>query len=214
MCIAYNTERLKAADLPKRWDDLADPKYKGRLILPAANNVHSIMLMLKLAMQHGGGINDVDPGVTGLKDISKNVSTYFTSYDQNFNLLNSGQAWIAVTSTDRSIDQVLKGAPIRTFYPEQGTVFISNSIGVSKGTKHKEMAEAFLDFILSKEVQNGIADKLGLMPVRHDVDITPAVKAQLPQGKALANSLMPDWSQITRNQAAWIERYTKEITSK
>jgi spermidine/putrescine-binding protein len=214
MTITYNTDKLKEADLPRTWNELADPRFKGRLILPAANNVHAIMLMLELAYDKGGGLDNIEPGFAALKDIAPNVATYFTSYDQNFNLLNSGQAWIAVTSIDRSIDQVLKGAPVRTYYPDQGTVFISNSIGVSKGSKQKEVAEAFLNFLLSKDIQKGIADKLGFLPVRADVDIVPAVKAQLPQGKALENSLIPNWEQITNKQAAWIERYTKEVVSK
>lgn len=214
MTIAYNTEKVSAENLPKSWSDLADPKYKGHIILPAPNNVHSIMLMLKLAELNGGGKDNIDPGLGELQKISPNVATYFTSYDQNFNLLNSGQTWIAVTSMDRSIDQVLKKAPVKVFYPEEGTVFISNSIGVSKGSKHKEVAEEFLNFLLSKEAQRGMSEKLGFMPVRDDVDVDPTIKALFPQGKSLENSLIPNWEQVTNSQAAWIERYTKDVTSK
>lgn len=214
MAIAYNTSKLKAGDMPKKWADLADPKYKGRLLLPAANNVYAMLLMLKIADTAGGDVDNINSGVQALTQIAPNVLTYFTSYDQNFNLLNSGQAWIAVTSADRAIDQAAKGAPVGIYIPEDGSAFIANSMGVSKGSKNKDLAEAYLNFVLTKDVQKSFVDKLGYLPARDDVELSPGVKPSMPVGESLKKSLLPNWEVVTGKQPAWIERYTKEVAGK
>ena len=211
MCIAYNTEKLKTTDLPKSWTDLADPKYKGRLLLPAANSVFATTLMTKYADSPGWNYDSIDPAIAALKKVTPNVLTYWTGYDQLFNLMNSGQAWLAVTAADRVIDQALKGAPVACAYPEEGTVFIANSVGISKGTKHKKLAEAFVNHLLSDEVQKRMSDVLGMGPVVEGVNLTPQVKAMLPQAKAAAQSTSPDWEKIAARQAQWTDRYVREV---
>ena len=214
MNITYNKNKVSAADLPKSWADLADPKYKGRLILPAANSTFAVMLIELLNKRGGGTTTNIDPAIAELKKIGPNVMTYWTSFDQNFNLMNTGQAWIAISSSDRTIDQALKGAPVGATYPESGTIFIGNAVGVSKGTEHKDLAEAYVNYLLSKEVQKLMADQIGQIPTVEGVDVSPAVKELNPQGVAMKNSLSPDWGEIAANQAKWIERYTKEIVSR
>lgn len=214
MTITYNIEKMKFEDLPKTWADLADPKYAGKLTLPVPGNAHALMLIAKLANQATGSLDNIDPAIDVLKKIAPNVMTYWTSFDQAFNLLNTGQAELSVNSTDRTIDQVLKGAPVATYYPEEGTTFIYNTVGIAKGSEHKKLAEAWINFLLTKDVQSQIASKLGFSPVRADVEIDSTVAKLLPQGKALENSLKPDWAFIGNAQAGWIDRYTREVTSK
>jgi putative spermidine/putrescine transport system substrate-binding protein len=213
MTIAYNTEVISPEDLPATWADLADPKYKGKLTLPVPGNAHAVMLIAKLANDATGSLENIDPAIEELDRIAPNVMTYWTSFDQAFNLLNSGQSALSVTSMDRTIDQVLKGAPVKTYYPEEGTTFVSNTLGIPKGTEHKDLAEAWINFLLTQDIQEQIASNLAFSPVRDDIEIDPKVAELLPRGDALENSLMPDWGYIAKVQASWIDRYTKEVTS-
>jgi putative spermidine/putrescine transport system substrate-binding protein len=211
MTMTYNTDLVEAEDLPKRWKDLADPKYKGLVTLPVPGNAHAVMLMAKLANLETGSLDSIDTAIADLKQIAPNVLTYWTSFDQAFNLLNSGQNTLSVNSMDRTIDQVKKGAPVRTYFPEEGTIFLGNTLGIAKGTEHRELAEAWINFILEKEQQVRVANDLGFVPVRSDIEIDPTVAALFPQGAALENSLYPNWGEIANKQADWIDRYTKEV---
>jgi putative spermidine/putrescine transport system substrate-binding protein len=211
MTITYNTEVMKEEDLPATWADLADPKYQGKLTLPTPGNAHAVMLMAKLAFEETGSLDDITPAIATLKTIAPNVLTYWTSFDQAFNLLNSGESWLSVNSIDRTVDQVLKGAPVKTYFPDEGTTMLSNTVGVAKGTEHAELARAWINFLLEKEQQERITNNLGFQPVRSDISIAPEVAELLPQGAALENSLLPDWAEIANKQAAWIETYTKEV---
>jgi putative spermidine/putrescine transport system substrate-binding protein len=214
MTITYNTELLKPEDLPQTWADLAKPEYKDRLTLPVPGNAHAVMLIAFLTNKATGALDDIDPAIETLNKIAPNVMTYWTSFDQAFNLLNSGQSAISVNSTDRTIDQVLKGAPVSTYYPPEGTTMIPNTLGIAKGTESQELAEAWINFLLTKENQGHIASNLGFSPVRDDVEIDPKVADLLPKADAMETLLIPDWGFISNHQAEWIDRYTREVTSR
>jgi putative spermidine/putrescine transport system substrate-binding protein len=210
---AYNTKQLKADDLPKKWADLADPKYKGKLLLPGGANVFSTMMIARLAHLYGGSVDNVDPAFAALKKIAPNVQTYWTSYDQCFALLTSGEASIAVTAADRTVDMALKGAPVAAHYTDDGGIFIGNAVGISKGTEHRELAEAYLNYVLSPKSNEATANAFGFIPVNKDTTMDPKVAALLPQGAAYTNTLQADWVKISQNQSAWAQRYAKEIVS-
>ena len=141
------------------------------------------MLIAKLTQQATGSLDNINPAIATLKELGPNVLTYWTSFDQAFNLLNSGETWISVTSTDRTIDQALKGAPVKSYFPEEGTTFVSNTVGIAKGSTHGKLAEVWINFLLEKEQQGRIASNLA-SPVRSDVAIDPKVAELLPSGKA------------------------------
>lgn len=211
MSLTYNKNKLSADDLPKTWADLANPRYKGCLLLPAANSSFATALLVKVNALGGGSNDNIDPGFGSLKKITPNVMTYWTSFDQLFNLVNSGQACLAVGSSDRTIDQAKRGAPVGATYPAEGTIFLANSVGISQGTEHKELAEAFINYLLSEEVQKMTGERLGQIPFRTGVGMPASDKALLPSDEAVKNSPTPDWAVVMQKQPQWIERYVKEI---
>jgi putative spermidine/putrescine transport system substrate-binding protein len=214
MNLTYNKNKLSQADLPKTWEDLANPKYKGCLLLPAANSSFSTTLIAKLNYNQGGNNDNIDKGIESLKKIAPNVMTYWTSFDQLFNLINSGQACLAVGSSDRTIDQAQKGAPVGATYPEQGTIFLPNAVGVSAGTPHKELAETYINYLLSEDVQKLTADRIGQIPYLQGIEMPEKLKELLPSDTAMKNSPAPDWSVVMQKQPQWTDRYVKEIVSK
>jgi putative spermidine/putrescine transport system substrate-binding protein len=214
MNLTYNKNKLSQADLPRTWEDLANPKYKGCLLLPAANSSFSTTLIAKLNYIQGGNNDNIDKGIESLKKISPNVMTYWTSFDQLFNLINSGQACLAVGSSDRTIDQAQKGAPVGATYPEQGTIFLANAIGVSAGTPHKELAETYINYLLSEDVQKLTADRIGQIPYLQGIEMPENLKELLPSDTAMKNSPTPDWSVVMQKQPQWTDRYVKEVVSK
>ena len=93
---------------------------------------------------------------------------------------------------------------MKSYFPEEGTTFVSNTVGIAKGSTHGKLAEVWINFLLEKEQQGRIASNLGFS-VRSDVAIDPKVAELLPSGKALESSLLPNWGDISKKQAGWIE---------
>lgn len=61
-----------------------------------------------------------------------------------------------------------QGSPIDIVYPEEGVPVITEPVGIVKGTRNLEAAQAFVDFLLSPEGQ-ALAAEMGYMPLRRDV---------------------------------------------
>ena len=50
---------------------------------------------------------------------------------------------------------------MKSYFPEEGTTFVSNTVGIAKGSTHGKLAEAWINFLLEKEQQGRIASNLG-----------------------------------------------------
>ena len=61
-----------------------------------------------------------------------------------------------------------EGSPIDIVYPKEGVPVITEPVGIVKSTRNLEAAQAFVDFLLSKEGQE-LAAEMGYMPLRADV---------------------------------------------
>ena len=212
LALTYNTQMVKTP--PTSWDDLWKPEYKGHVVLPDINACCGHLLMLKLAALNGGGIDKVDPGFKKLATLKPNVLTFWSSHDQMANMLNNGDAWIGVWASDRAGTQVLQGAPVGLAYPQDGTVLFGNGIGMTKGTKHKALAEKYVNFALDAAQQTNFHANAVLGPTNKNVKLPDNVQKLMPSGKALDNSFTPDWEKIAKFTSEWTERWQREITSK
>lgn len=60
------------------------------------------------------------------------------------------------------------GAPVEFIYPKEGSLSVTEPIGIVKGTKKEELAKAFVDFILSTDGQKATAE-IGYTPIKSGV---------------------------------------------
>src|SRR3954451_3314262 len=82
---------------PSSWDDLADSKFRKKLVIPPLNNSYGLHALVMVARQKGGGEAKIDPGFKAFKDeIGPNVLAYEPSPAKMTELFQSGQAVIAV----------------------------------------------------------------------------------------------------------------------
>lgn len=76
--------------------------------------------------------------------------------------VGSGEVAFGLTDTDDAIAEVERGSPVVVVFPDQragepGALLIPNTIAIMKGAPHPERAKAFVDFVLSNEVEEGLA---------------------------------------------------------
>lgn len=68
------------------------------------------------------------------------------------------------------------GSPVAIAYPTEGVPVITEPIGLVKDAEDPEAAQAFIDFVLSKEGQN-LAAQQGYAPIRTDVKAPEGLKS-------------------------------------
>jgi iron(III) transport system substrate-binding protein len=146
---AYNTQVVKKEDLPRSYQDLLDPKWKGKLGIESKNQdwFASVVELM------GGGEN----GIKFFRDlVAKNGISPRHGHTLLNNLVISGEVPLALTLYSYMPEQSKKkGAPIDWFALEPA-IARSNAIGVARRAPHPNAALLFYDYMLG-EAQNLIA---------------------------------------------------------
>lgn len=140
---AYNTNLIKKEDLPKTYQDLLHPKWKGKLGIEAED-----------ADWFAGVIADLGEG-PGLKLFRDIVATNGLSVRKGHTLLTnlvvSGEVPLALTVYNYKAEQIKnKGAPIDWFVIGAHAIARPNGVGVTLRAPHPNAAVLFFDFCLTE----------------------------------------------------------------
>lgn len=138
--IVYNKNKVVAADAPKGWDDLADPKWKGKLGIWAIGHTQA-----NLAADWGEARTDA-----WMAKLVKQEPLLFKS---NFTIaqnLASGELSVGITPLHVAQATQAKGAPIAIVAAEPSSLSMIYS-AVIKGTKRPNGARLLIAWLSSKE---------------------------------------------------------------
>jgi iron(III) transport system substrate-binding protein len=139
---AYNTRAVKRAELPTRWDDLLDPKWKGRLGVEAKAGEW----YCALARSPGG-----DKAAGLLAQIgAKNGWSVRSGNSLLANMVVSGEVPLALAVYSHMIDEAKQqGAPVDWFALEP-MIARSNGVGVSRRPPHPSAALLFYEYLIGE----------------------------------------------------------------
>jgi len=138
----YNTNLIKKEDLPKSYEDLLDPKWKGRLGIEMSDQAWFGTLLDAMG---------VEKGVRLFKEIGdKNGISIRKGHAMLTNLTVAGEVPLSLTNYDYRLEQQKqKGAPIDSFVIPPGVAGLK-SIGLLKDATHPHAAILFYDFMLTE----------------------------------------------------------------
>ena len=146
MAIYLRDDKVPAADRPKRWADLTQPKYKGKMVM-ADPSFTSLLVTITgmLAKTQGWGF---------FEKLRQNDILLVQGNQQVSDMVKRGERAIAVGADAAYVGEVKKsGLPVSTLYPEDGAFIIPSPSSVVKNSPNPNAAKAFADFMLSKTVQ-------------------------------------------------------------
>ena len=175
--IAYNTKALSAAEAPKTWKDLLDPKWKGKLVTahPGYSGVISTHV-LALVHLHGWDY---------FKQLAQNKLMLVQSAVDPAGVVASGERLVAVNGGDYTFYQTKKkGNPVEIVYPKEGVPLVVSPAAIAAFAPHPNAAKLFTDFTFGKDVQQVLADTEGLY-TGHPAVRYPADKPKLGDLKLL-----------------------------
>ncbi|MFY0544852.1 ABC transporter substrate-binding protein [Brevibacillus sp. H7] len=210
MGISYNAELVKEKNLPvpKSWNDLAKPELKGYITMTdiASNFGRSATIMLAYA--NGGSEKNIDPGFEKLKTIASYMPTFAKSAAQLQQNLQSKSAAYTTWTMARSLTQKKAGLPLEFVFPEEGANVVPNVATLVKNAKHPEAAKAFIDFLLTEEVQTMYAAELYYNPAV-DVKLPDDLAKQLEFDRSKV--VIFDYDVVGNKTAEWLDRFNREI---
>ncbi len=154
----FNTDHLKKADAPARYEDLADPKWKNQIVMAnPANHPSTIAWLIGLKEKV---FKTEDDWMAYLKGLAANQPMFVASFGPTPAPVESGEKLIGISMPKYIVTKA--PAPLdwgpRSGQPLLGT---SRAIALTSKAPHPEAARAFMDYWLSKEAMGLLAKDVG-----------------------------------------------------
>ena len=167
MLLIYNTQRVKAAEAPKSWQDMLDPKWNGRAAFghPAFSGYVGVWTVA-LTKQYGWDY---------FNKLAKNKPQIGRSGNDPITMLNGGERDVGLGPLATTMLMQDKGNPIAIQYPTDGAVLCIGPSAVIANAPHPNAARLFAEWLLGKDFAQVCADAR-VDPVRDDVAQKPGVK--------------------------------------
>ena len=165
--VYFAPERVTGSELAGlTYESLADPKWKGRLVIRASNNIYNQSLVASLVKNNGKAA-----AAEWSKGMVSNMARAPKGNDRAQILaVAAGEADIAVANTyylalmlsgKKGPEQQAAAKKVKPFFPNQdgrGTHMNISGAGLVKGAPNKANAIKLVEFLLSKEAQNHIVN--------------------------------------------------------
>ena len=212
VCINYDKAYFADNDLtvPQSLEDLTKPEYEGLLVVenPATSSTGLAFLLATVA--HFG--DDFTDYWQALKDNGLVVVYgWETAYYTNFSGSSGRGPQPLVVSYGSSpaaevvfAENPIVDAPTASITGPDACFRQVEFVGILKGTKNRALAEAFVDFMLSKPFQEDVPLQMFVYPVNPNA-VLPEEFTKYAQAPEQAASLPPE--EIAANRDAWIQAW-------
>ena len=162
--LTYNTAKVTADQAPKKWQDLLDFKWKGKVSTghPGFSGyVGTWALMMKNLY-----------GWSYFDNLEKNRPLIGRSINDTVTALNAGERQVAAGADGPTLFSGARGNPLAVSYPSDGSVLVIAPSAIMKGTKHLNAAKLFMEYLDSVEAAR-INAKHFAIPLRAEVPAPP-----------------------------------------
>jgi iron(III) transport system substrate-binding protein len=164
LIIAYNKQKLTAANLPKSWRDMTLDRYKNA-IATGSGAASGQVGTWALAMQNLYGWDDYFGKFNGLNPkLGRSINDVMP-------VLVSGERALGVSTLGQALTRKSKGDPIDVVYPEEGAVVVVGPYGILKNSPHPHAARLFMNFLMGEEYSKLVA-KYYEQPLRTNISIS------------------------------------------
>ncbi|MBP1154155.1 putative spermidine/putrescine transport system substrate-binding protein [Paenibacillus sp. PvR052] len=195
------------------WSDLWSPELAKKLTLPTITSTTGPMVLDAASHVSGSSSFNEEQAFAKLKELNPQVVKYYNRTSEFVNMFAQGE--IAAGPIMEMYMKDLKAAvPDAKFItPQEGAYAVMNTVNVVKGTKNKELAEEFINWHLSKEVQEKAAKAAIDSPVNKTLELQPEEVQGITYGTNVVDKLiMLDMKFVNENLKAWTDRWNREIT--
>jgi iron(III) transport system substrate-binding protein len=140
------SDKIAEADEPKTWNDLTNPKYKGKTVIGDPSFTSLLVSVVgMISKERGWGFYE---------RLRANDTMVVQGNQQAADMLKRGERLIAVGALDSyAAEDRAAGHPMKTLYPSDGVFVIPSPTSVVKGSPSPNAAKLLAEFLISDEAQ-------------------------------------------------------------
>lgn len=166
--IVINTDMVKTA--PTGYKDLMKSEYQNNVVMPSP--------LYSGAAAYNLGVLVRTEGIGW--DFYKALKANGVSVQQGNGAVEkavlAGQQASGIVVDYLPLRDKAKGSPVEFIYPSEGSLSVTEPVGIVNGTPNEAQAKAFVDFILSVDGQTATS-KIGYTPIKSGVKAPEGFKS-------------------------------------
>ena len=211
--------RDKISFTPDSWKDLLRPELSGKLSLDQA---------FYYGLYAAAFICDKEPGAQEIyskegldavfqtaAELAPRVKKFYKAGAELFQLMDTGEVSMGVYYADGTYGQIKKGMNLGIVSPKEGAVAWIGYLTVLKGTKNRDLAEAFINWCLDPERQTRFSSAVGGWVSNKYSKVPPELKGIQPSSdEEFKRESFFDWNLLNEKWVELEERWKKEVLSK
>src|SRR5258705_930519 len=207
--IVYNSDAVSAADAPRDWDDVLDPKWRDKVLIRNPNPSDTMRAIFgAMIWRFYKDTGSPDKGYNWLRKLDANVHEYTADGTLLMQKIARRQGLLRLWyMPDVRLYKEQKAFPFSSLRPASGTPVVTDGIAIVRGAPHEEEARRFYEFVTTPESLTYAAHKYYRIPVRTDLD-----RSQLPGWMNEPFTRMPlDWNLLRKQGSDWLRYWDTEI---
>ncbi|WP_433008351.1 2-aminoethylphosphonate ABC transporter substrate-binding protein [Kribbella sp. CA-294648] len=205
-----NTSKTAA---PKTFDDLLDPRFKGKIQYSTpgqAGDGTAVLLLLQHLLGKQGALDY-------LKKLEANNVGPSASTGKLQPKVSKGEIWVANGDVQMNLTSIAHDKSAFTlFFPatadgKRSTVALPYVMGLGAGAPNKDGGEKLMTYLLSPEAQQTVSGDAFGIPARSDVKPTDANFQSVLKATAGVEIWQPDWNAVLADLDADVAAYNKAV---
>ena len=207
--IVYNADEV--AEPITSWNDLWRDDLTSQVSLPGITTTAGPMVVMRAAERAGvDAYGDPDAAFAGVAEILPNVLTNYNTGSEMINLFSTGEITVSMAQ-DFALGRLQAAVP-SVVWAElgDGDIATLNTINIPSGAENVDLAHMFLNFVLSAEIQQTLAERGVDAPVNSNVTLTAEQAAPWTYGDEMISSLnRVDYVPMNAALDDWINRWNE-----
>ncbi|HEY0024365.1 MAG TPA: extracellular solute-binding protein [Longimicrobium sp.] len=211
--IAYNTQVVPAAEAPKDWDDVLDPRWKGKVLIRDPMASGTMRTIFGMVVQRGlRATGDTAQGFQWLRRLDANTKQYVLNPTMLYQMLARQEGHVTLWALP-DIEMVRAQYPIEYTIPTSGTPLIVDAVAIVRGAPNAEAARVFVEYIGGNAALGPAVREFFRLPARTDFpqdSMPPRLRAA--QEKLVAEPM--DWKLLQERGNEWMRHWDENVRNR
>lgn len=212
--IVYAEQALTPAQAPQDWEDLLDPKWKGKVLIRDPLASGTMRAVWGMIIERGlKATGDTAAGFQWLRRLDAQTKEYVLNGPLLDTKIVRQEGLVTAWDLPDILLNKRDGLQLGYRFPTSGTPVIEDAIAVVRNARHRDLARAFVEFAGSPEAQLLATREVYRLPARLDLppDSLPEWAREVRREMKVADV---DWDVLAARGADWMRYWDEHVRGK